>query len=122
MLEVVDQTTERYREVIAATEDIPYTGDTETGRFLYVGRQAVKLLGYPIERWTDESFWASVVHADDRADAVSARCEPRKAIADRPCEYRVGTAAGRTKWMRSEERRVGKECVSTCRSRWCPYH
>src|SRR3546814_14435616 len=29
----------------------------------------------------------------------------------------VEDAAGR-----SEERRVGKECVSTCRSRWSPYH
>src|SRR3546814_1787540 len=29
----------------------------------------------------------------------------------------VQAAAGR-----SEERRVGKECVSTCRSRWSPYH
>src|SRR3546814_5069122 len=28
-----------------------------------------------------------------------------------------GSGAGR-----SEERRVGKECVSTCRSRWSPYH
>src|SRR3546814_4210408 len=29
----------------------------------------------------------------------------------------------RTHFMgRSEERRVGKECVSTCRSRWSPYH
>src|SRR3546814_1499431 len=28
-----------------------------------------------------------------------------------------GDAAGR-----SEERRVGKECVRTCRSRWSPYH
>src|SRR3546814_11581717 len=29
-----------------------------------------------------------------------------------------------TIWLnaRSEERRVGKECVSTCRSRWSPYH
>src|SRR3546814_20733885 len=25
-------------------------------------------------------------------------------------------------WHRSEERRVGKECVSTCRSRWAPSH
>ena len=25
-------------------------------------------------------------------------------------------------YARSEERRVGKECVSTCRSRWSPYH
>src|SRR3546814_12489715 len=27
-----------------------------------------------------------------------------------------------TLMVRSEERRVGKECVSTCRSRWSPYH
>src|SRR3546814_20546903 len=26
------------------------------------------------------------------------------------------------RFARSEERRVGKECVSTCRSRWSPYH
>src|SRR3546814_18219685 len=30
------------------------------------------------------------------------------------------SGAGRR--LRSEERRVGKECVSTCRSRWSPYH
>src|SRR3546814_3605860 len=29
--------------------------------------------------------------------------------------------AGQAGW-RSEERRVGKECVSTCSSRWSPYH
>src|SRR3546814_6967142 len=38
---------------------------------------------------------------------------------------RIGST---TRWLtafsatRSEERRVGKECVSTCRSRWSPYH
>src|SRR3546814_10470357 len=30
--------------------------------------------------------------------------------------------AARSGTQRSEERRVGKECVSTCRSRWSPYH
>src|SRR3546814_4732472 len=29
---------------------------------------------------------------------------------------------GKGRQGRSEERRVGKECVSTCRSRWSPYH
>src|SRR3546814_8856247 len=29
---------------------------------------------------------------------------------------------GTTNDSRSEERRVGTECVSTCRSRWSPYH
>src|SRR3546814_14850920 len=32
----------------------------------------------------------------------------------------LGTLAAAA--LRSEERRVGKECVSTCRSRWSPYH
>src|SRR3546814_7717846 len=32
----------------------------------------------------------------------------------RRADHRIG--------KRSEERRVGKECVSTCRSRWSPYH
>src|SRR3546814_2614651 len=31
-------------------------------------------------------------------------------------------ALGQQTGPRSEERRVGKECVSTCRSRWSPYH
>src|SRR3546814_11997488 len=31
-------------------------------------------------------------------------------------------AANRSRPLRSEERRVGKECVSTGRSRWSPYH
>src|SRR3546814_1504172 len=31
-------------------------------------------------------------------------------------------AGARERRHRSEERRVGKECVSTCRSRWSPYH
>src|SRR3546814_13107062 len=34
----------------------------------------------------------------------------------------VGGELGRHPELRSEERRVGKECVSTCRSRWSPYH
>src|SRR3546814_2452780 len=33
-----------------------------------------------------------------------------------------GAGGGGRQHDRSEERRVGKECVSTCRSRWSPYH
>src|SRR3546814_6314955 len=35
---------------------------------------------------------------------------------------RLPTMRNRAPGGRSEERRVGKECVSTCRSRWSPYH
>src|SRR3546814_14504623 len=37
----------------------------------------------------------------------------------KPAHEQGGRIAGAP---RSEERRVGKECVSTCRSRWSPYH
>src|SRR3546814_14718891 len=35
--------------------------------------------------------------------------------------WKYANPEGRTR-IRSEERRVGKECVSPCRSRWSPYH
>src|SRR3546814_8723982 len=34
----------------------------------------------------------------------------------------IGAGANLGMTQRSEERRVGKECVSTCRSRWSPYN
>src|SRR3546814_13739057 len=38
------------------------------------------------------------------------------------CADGVGVHVRSQRLLRSEERRVGKECVSTCRSRWSPYH
>src|SRR3546814_3274304 len=48
---------------------------------------------------------------------VVPRRTARNAAGLRPSDD--GRTAGRD--ARSEERRVGKECVSTCRSRWAPY-
>src|SRR3546814_11809735 len=50
----------------------------------------------------------------DNWDAEDAATPPRLTLKER-------TPKGGQR-MRSEERRVGKECVSTCRSRWSPYH
>src|SRR3546814_999053 len=47
----------------------------------------------------------------------------RRSIPMAPTPTTCSTAIGARRWARrSEERRVGKECVSTCRSRWSPYH
>src|SRR3546814_8765221 len=40
----------------------------------------------------------------------------------RAARVAAGELDDRAAGGRSEERRVGKECVSTCRSRWSPYH
>src|SRR3546814_7913944 len=48
------------------------------------------------------------------SDRISTELEKEKLVASYEAEV--------AKKKRSEERRVGKECVSTCRSRWSPYH
>src|SRR3546814_12352422 len=45
----------------------------------------------------------------------------RPAVANTPAAGRPRASAAALVGHRSEERRVGKECVSTCRSRWAPY-
>src|SRR3546814_3714582 len=81
------------------------------------------------------SDWSSDVCSSDLATdpgppppATSGQPPPDRGSPPRP-SYRRGrdlTAPGprpaRRRAGRSEERRVGKECVSTCRSRWSPYH
>src|SRR3546814_13193124 len=46
----------------------------------------------------------------------------RKYLRDAPCDIAVAKTQHKELVARSEERRVGKECVSTCRSRWSPYN
>src|SRR3546814_11547129 len=50
-----------------------------------------------------------------QARANRRRKTPRLLIAMRETRWHLGAT-------RSEERRVGKECVRTCRYRWSPYH
>src|SRR3546814_17720728 len=73
--------------------------------------------GTDFELWMNEAF-ETLVRADfsqSKEGAAIASARPRE-----PKE--VGAAADPTNLSyRSEERRVGQECVSTCRSRWSPY-
>src|SRR3546814_3904639 len=82
------------------------------------------------------SDWSSDVCSSDLADIGNPDLERRfttfsgsagASYAVLP-QWRLGVNVSRSarapsaEELRSEERRVGKECVSTCRSRWSPYH
>src|SRR3546814_15122729 len=73
--------------------------------------------------------------AEDLVTSAVVAGEPRHVLDDaldlevdllgherRPLRDALRGRLGRGDAVRSEERRVGKECVSTCRSRWAPYH
>ena len=62
---------------------------------------------------------------DDRCDdggLMAPLDEPPTAPHTHEPAGQADKAACMKRLFRSEERRVGKECVSTCRSRWSPYH
>src|SRR3546814_1992652 len=66
------------------------------------------------------SDWSSDVCSSDLSLAAERRLsDARDDLLD--AKDAIATAAAERQ-IRSEERRVGKECVSTCRSRWSPYH
>src|SRR3546814_19880114 len=62
----------------------------------------------------------------EAAKAVFAEKGPLGLVASRGFSSQNSCSASRSggslAYLRSEERRVGKECVSTCRSRWWQYH
>src|SRR3546814_9972500 len=74
----------------------------------------VQTCALPISLWSFGAI-AKKVGAGIFQDVV----EDRALVALHAVDDAVGESGQR---HRSEERRVGKECVSTCRSRWSPYH
>src|SRR3546814_17962065 len=55
-------------------------------------------------------------------EPVAAQIERHRGDARADQRVQIGDGDALQFDERSEERRVGKECVSTCRSRWSPYH
>src|SRR3546814_13116542 len=76
------------------------------------------------------SDWSSDVCSSDlgaaRSRNISPACvSPTLRVVRMNSGAPTRASSAFTVWLiadRSEERRVGKECVSTCRSRWSPYH
>src|SRR3546814_8035899 len=70
------------------------------------------------------SDWSSDVCSSDLMRRAAPRRAPAgvgKPVRNAKC-LTTSYDVPRRRPARSEERRVGKECVSTCRSRWSPYH
>src|SRR3546814_17382500 len=102
----------------SAVPDVP--GDvSRDGQLVTLARQgdeqAVRVL---VRRYNQQLFRVArgVVHDDGEAEDIVQAAYVR---AFTSLDGYRGEASFST---RSEERRVVKECVSTCRSRWSPYH
>src|SRR3546814_11642664 len=118
----------------AITKAQQYDHEVIVERFIKGAEFTVAILGDralpPIRLETDNRFYdfdAKYVRDDTR---YLCPCGLPQAQEKELCELALKAfrLVGCRQWGRvdvmqsSEERRVGKECVSTCRSRWSPYH
>lgn len=100
LLQSMQQSEKRYRQLVESTNSIPWELDLETWRFTYVGPQAVSILGYPVEDWYQESFWQTHIFPDDRDAAINFCTASTQRGEDHEFEYRMEAADGHIVWIR----------------------
>ena len=59
-----------YQTLIESSSAIPWEMELSSLRFIYVGSQAVNVLGYPVEDWYQECFWQEHLHPEDAVAAI----------------------------------------------------
>lgn len=74
--------------------------DWSSGAFTYVSEAAERLLGYPLDRWTEPGFWLTHVHPEDIEQAVAFCLASTQRGIDHTFEYRMIAADGSEVWVR----------------------
>ena len=91
----------RFRDLVNSIEGIVWEADAVTFKFLFVSKQAERILGYPVKRWLSEAtFWKDHIHPDDREWAVNFCAKATAEKRDHDFEYRMIAAEGQSVWLR----------------------
>ncbi len=93
------QSEERFHELVESTKIIPWEADGATYQFTYVGPQAVKIMGYPLESWYHHNFWVEAIHPEDRETAVNYCHAAAAKHKEYEFDYRMVTADQRIVWF-----------------------
>lgn len=82
---------------------ILWEADPQTLGFTFVSDSVTTLLGYPAQQWlTEEHFWLTLIHPEDRSWVEPFRREEIAQGKDFRCEYRCISARGQTLWLREQ--------------------
>jgi PAS domain S-box-containing protein len=90
---------DNFRSLVETTAAVPWRADVESWVFTYVGPQAVKFLGYPLEQWYEKDFWVSHLHPDDKEFAIRTCLTLSKSAEDFEFEYRMIALSGKVVWV-----------------------
>jgi PAS domain S-box-containing protein len=97
--EQLRQSEDNFRRLVETTAAVIWQADVESWMFTYVTPQAVKLLGYPLERWYEKDFWVSHIHPDDRERAINTCLTMSKSTGEFDFEYRMTNISGEIVWV-----------------------
>ena len=88
------------RNLIEGIDAIVWEADPTTLQFTFVSSQALTMLGYPLERWTQKpNFMREIILPEDREFTVEFCLQETAAGRDHDMEYRLLAADGRTLWI-----------------------
>jgi PAS domain S-box-containing protein len=92
---------QRFSDLVNSVEGIVWEADVPSFQFLFVSRQAERVLGYPVERWLSEpTFWKDHIHPEDREWALQLRQTATAEKRDHEFEYRMIAADESVVWLR----------------------
>jgi PAS domain S-box-containing protein len=100
---------EHFRRLVETANVIPWEADATTWRFTYVGPQASRILGFPLDAWFEDGFWVNQIYPEDRETAVNFCRQASETMPDYEFEYRMYASDGRVVWMRDIVTVVGNE-------------
>ena len=90
----------RLLRVLEAANIIPWEADPQTWRFTYVGSQAERMLGYPLDQWYEKDFWTSTIFPEDRERAINFCETSSKTLSNFEVQYRMVKSDGNVIWLR----------------------
>lgn len=90
---------ENWQGLLQSTLAVPWEANAKTWQFTYVGPQAVKLLGYPVEQWYQKDFWVEHLHPEDRDYAIDFCARSSRAQKDYVFDYRMIASDKRVVWL-----------------------
>ena len=97
--QAIAQLEQRLRNLVEGIDAIIWEVSADM-RFTYVSPQAQKMLGYPLERWTQKlDFWREIVLPEDYEPTIARCLQETAAGRDHELDYRVRAEDGRIIWI-----------------------
>ena len=90
---------QRLGRLLDSTKIVLWEADAESGKMTFVGEQAERMFGYPLEEWYQRDFKINHVHPDDRPRAMAEWARRSQGDDQFQCEYRMVAMDGRDIWI-----------------------